>query len=101
MGIELQKTGSTKASKGYKEKHDLVMMDGSNESHNGDQQQKEAHGNHAADDVDAGDNAKAFPPCCYDNQQETHQLEMKKTPIRNVSHVTLQYIRLYESAILC
>ncbi len=86
------KTGSTQACKGYKEKHDLVMMDGSNESHNGDQQQKEAHGNHAADDVDAGDNAKAFPPCCYDNQQETHQLEMRKTPIRNVSHLTIHTI---------
>lgn len=83
--LNYKETHSTKASKGYKEKHDLVMMDGSNESHNGDQQQKEAHGNHAADDVDAGDNAKAFPPCCYDNQQETHQLRRKKRPIRNMS----------------
>lgn len=53
------------------------MVNGSDEPHDGDQQQKEAHGDHAADDVDAGDNAKAFPPCCYNNEQQAHQLWMK------------------------
>jgi len=62
------------------------MVDGSNEPHNGDQKQKEAHGNHAANDVDAGDDAKAFPPCCYYNQQKTHQLRMKQET--NQKHVT-------------
>lgn len=75
------------AAKGYKEKHDLVMVDSSYESHNGDQLQKEAYGNHAADDVDAGDDAKAFAPCCYNNQQETHQLRDKQQA--NQKHVTM------------
>lgn len=49
------------------------MVDRSYEPHNGDQLQKEAYGNYAADDVNAGDDAKAFAPCCYNNQQETHK----------------------------
>lgn len=53
------------------------MVNRSNEPHNGDQQQKEADGDHASDDVDAGDNTKPFPPCCYNNQQQAHQLWMK------------------------
>ncbi len=100
MGIELQKTGSTKASKGYKEKHDLVMMDGSNESHNGDQQQKEAHGNHAADDVDAGGLCQSLSPMLLRQSTGDPPAEdEKKTNQKCVA--TLQYIRLYENAILC
>lgn len=60
--------------KGYKEQHDLVMMQRPDQAHDGDKQQEDAHGNHPSDDVDAGHQTKAFPPCCYTNQQQADQL---------------------------
>lgn len=50
-------------------------MDGSNEANDGDEQQEKAHGNHASDDVDAGDDPEALPPSCYTNQEQSHQLK--------------------------
>lgn len=51
--------------KGYKEEHDLVVVNRSDESNNSDEQQEDAHRDDAADDVDAGHQAEPLPPCCY------------------------------------
>ncbi|TNN73354.1 hypothetical protein EYF80_016517 [Liparis tanakae] len=49
--------------KGYKEQHDLVVVDRSDESDDGDEQQEDAHCDDPPDDVDAGHQAEALPPC--------------------------------------
>lgn len=51
--------------KGYKEKHDLVVVHRSDEAHNGDEQQEDAHSDDPSDDVDARHQAEPLPPCCY------------------------------------
>lgn len=60
--------------KGYKEQHDLVMMQRPNQAHDGDEQQEDAHGDHPSDDVDAGHQAEALPPCRYADEQQADQL---------------------------
>uniref|UniRef100_A0ACB8ELV4 Uncharacterized protein n=1 Tax=Sphaerodactylus townsendi TaxID=933632 RepID=A0ACB8ELV4_9SAUR len=55
---------------GYKEEHDLVVVDSTDEPHDGDEKQEEAHSKDPSNDVDAGDNAEAFPPGSHANQQE-------------------------------
>lgn len=61
--------------KGYKEEHDLVMVDCSDKPYYGDEQQEDAHCDDPSDDVDARYQAEPLPPCCYSNQQQAHQLE--------------------------
>lgn len=51
--------------KGYKEKHDLVVVDGSDQSHDGNEQQEDAHRDDPSNDVDARHQAIALPPRCY------------------------------------
>ncbi|KAL8163941.1 UNVERIFIED_CONTAM: hypothetical protein K2H54_041524 [Gekko kuhli] len=63
---------------GYKEEHDLVMIDSADEPHDGDEKQEEPHSQDPSDDVDAGDNAEAFPPGSHANQQQPDQLESKE-----------------------
>lgn len=65
----------TSTTKGYKEEHDLVVVDGANEPHNGNEQQEDTHSDHPADDVDAGHQAEALAPCCHSDEQQPHQLE--------------------------
>ncbi|MEQ2212462.1 hypothetical protein XENOCAPTIV_031037 [Xenoophorus captivus] len=64
--------------KGYKEKHDLVVVYCSDESYDGDEQQEDAHCYDAADDMDARHQAETLPPCCNCNEQEPNQLESQK-----------------------
>ena len=45
------------------------------ESHNGDEQQEDAHRDDPSDDVDARHQAEALPPCCYSDQQQPDQLK--------------------------
>lgn len=47
------------------------------EAHNGDEQQEDAHRDHAADDVDAGHQAEALPPRRYANEQQADQLRSR------------------------
>lgn len=61
--------------KGYEEQHDLMVVHGANEADDGDEQEEDAHGDHPPNDVDAGHQAEALPPCCYTNQQQPHQLD--------------------------
>ncbi|EMP28984.1 Poly(U)-specific endoribonuclease-C [Chelonia mydas] len=71
---------------GYKEEHDLVVVDSPDEAHDGNEQQEETHSDDSADDVDAGDNAKAFPPGSHAYQQQPNQLENKRrSEIRSIS----------------
>lgn len=44
------------------------MVDSTNESHDGDEKQEEAHGNDPSDDVEAGNNPKSFTPGSHTNQ---------------------------------
>lgn len=52
-----------------------MVVHGAHQAHDGDEQQEDAHGDHPANDVDAGHQAEALPPCCYTNQEQPHQLE--------------------------
>lgn len=61
--------------KGYEEQHHLMVVHGANEADDGNEQEEDAHGDHPPDDVDAGHQAEALPPCCYTNQQQPHQLD--------------------------
>lgn len=60
--------------KGYKEKQDLVVLQGTAQPHEGHQEQKDAHADDPRHHIDAGDQAEPFPPGCHANQQQTHQL---------------------------
>lgn len=60
--------------KGYKEKHDLVVVYCANESYNGDEQQEDAHRDDPSNNVNARHQAEPLPPCCYSNQQQPDQL---------------------------
>lgn len=64
--------------KGYKEKHDLVVVHGSDQSYNSDEQQEDAHCNDPSDNVDAGHQAVALPPCRDCDQQQPNQLKGAK-----------------------
>lgn len=50
------------------------MMNGTNKTHNGDEQQEDTNSYNTSDDVDAGHYAKALSPCCHSYQQQAHQL---------------------------
>lgn len=45
-----------------------------NQAHDGDEQQEDAHGDHPADDVDAGHQPEALPPRRYADEQHADQL---------------------------
>lgn len=62
------------ARKGYKEKHDLVVVYRSDEAYDGNEQQEDPHSDDPPDDVDAGHQAEALPPCCYGYEQQPHEL---------------------------
>lgn len=64
--------------KWYKEKHDLVVVHGSDQSYNSDEQQEDAHRNDPSDNVDAGHQAVALPPCRDSDQQQPDQLKGAK-----------------------
>jgi len=51
--------------KGYKEKHDLVVVYRSDESDDSDEQQEDAHCDDPPDDVDARHQAEPLAPCCH------------------------------------
>lgn len=58
--------------KGYEEEHDLVMVDGPHQPHDGDEEEEDADGDDSADEVDAGDDAEAFAPGGHPDQQQAH-----------------------------
>lgn len=67
--------GLVNKEKGYKEKHDLMVVYRSDEAHNGDEQQEDTHCDDPSDDVDARHQAEPFPPCCHSDQQQPDQLD--------------------------
>lgn len=70
-------------SKGYEEEQNLVVAGGADQSEDGDEENKDTYGNHPANDVDAGNNAIAFPPRCHSNEEKAHKLRMDQ---RAVTH---------------
>lgn len=52
-----------------------MVVHGANKADDGDEQEEDAHGDHPPNDVDAGHQAEALPPCCYTDQQQPHQLD--------------------------
>lgn len=65
--------------KGYKEKQDLVVLQGAAQPHQSNQEQEDANADDPSHHADAGDQAEPFPPGCHSNQQQTHQLSRKET----------------------
>lgn len=65
--------------KGYKEKHDLVVVNGSDEPHNCNEQQEHTHRYDAPYDVDAGHQAETLTPRCHCDEQQPHHLQEAQT----------------------
>lgn len=90
------KPHTSNAEKGYKEKHHLVVVNCSDESHDGDEQQEEAHCDDSSDDVDARHQAEPLPPCCHSDQQQADQLwgaereEVNQSQLRQHVHLMEQ-----------
>lgn len=55
-----------------------------NQAHDSDEQQEDAHGDDPSDDVDAGHQPEAFPPCCYADKQQADQL---RSTVRKLTEV--------------
>lgn len=51
-----------------------MVMQRPDQAHDGDEQQEDAHGDHPADDVDAGHQPEALPPRRYADEQHADQL---------------------------
>lgn len=54
------------------EEKDLVVLQGSAQPHEGNQQQEGAHPDDPRHHTDAGDQAEPLPPGCHPDQQQTH-----------------------------
>lgn len=63
---------------GYKEEQDLVVLQGTTQTHKGNKEQEDSHADDACHHLDTGDQAKPFPPGCHTNQQQAHQLRGEK-----------------------
>lgn len=70
----VRRRGAPPWSKGYEEKQDLVVLQGTAQAHEGDEEQEDAHADDACHHPDARDQAEPFPPGCHSDQQQTHQL---------------------------
>lgn len=61
------------------------MVYRADESHDGDEQQEDAHSDDASDDMDTRHQAEALPPCCDRDEQQPDQLQEEREKLNTVS----------------